>query len=206
MRVVAQRVTSASVKVDGVTIGRIAQGLVLFVGIGRQDTADDDSEQIEHNDRLTSPGAHTTAAIPGAARAITLASKVAHLRIFPDAKGKSNLSLLDVKGSALIISQFTLYADCRRGRRPSFTEAAGPAPAETLVEEFRLALQRLGVPTAAGQFGAHMTVSLINDGPYTILLDSDTPAEFQKGFLASIYNRQAQSAADVPNDTAPGDD
>jgi D-tyrosyl-tRNA(Tyr) deacylase len=100
MRVVAQRVTSASVKVDGVTIGRIAQGLVLFVGIGRQDTADDDSEQIEHNDRLTSPGAHTTAAIPGAARAITLASKVAHLMIFPDAKGKSNLSLLDVKGSA----------------------------------------------------------------------------------------------------------
>jgi D-tyrosyl-tRNA(Tyr) deacylase len=98
---------------------------------------------------------------------------VATLRIFPDESGRSNLSLLDTGGSALVISQFTLYADTRRGRRPSFTNAAEPGVAETLVEEFREALETLGVSTAAGRFGAYMAVDLVNDGPYTILLDSE---------------------------------
>jgi D-tyrosyl-tRNA(Tyr) deacylase len=153
MRVVAQRVASASVEVESRLVGEIAGGLLLFVGAGRGDMGGTAHE--------------------GAAQAAALAEKVANLRIFPDSEGKSNLSLLDTGGSALVISQFTLYADCRRGRRPSFTEAADPGPAEALVEEFRLALERLGVPTAAGQFGAHMTVSLVNDGPYTIVLDSE---------------------------------
>jgi D-tyrosyl-tRNA(Tyr) deacylase len=91
--------------------------------------------------------------------------------MFPDAEGKSNLSLLDIGGAALVISQFTLYADCRRGRRPSFTEAADPTPAEAIVKEFSEALGRLGVPTAAGRFGAHMTVSVVNDGPFTVILE-----------------------------------
>ena len=151
MRIVAQRVNRASVEVDGHVVGEIGNGLLLFVGVGRDDVA----------------GAGAPAA---AARAAALADKVANLRIFPDSSGKSNLSLLDVAGSALVVSQFTLYADCRRGRRPSFTEAADPEPAAALVEEFRVALERLGVPTATGVFGAHMVVSLVNDGPYTILL------------------------------------
>jgi D-tyrosyl-tRNA(Tyr) deacylase len=154
MRFVAQRVAGASVEVDGIIVGEIDGGLLLFVGVGRGDVT-----------------AGPADARPGAARAVALADKVANLRVFADADGKSNLSLLDIGGSALVISQFTLYADCRRGRRPSFTEAADPLQAEALVEEFRLALERLGVTTATGQFGAHMTVSLVNDGPYTILLD-----------------------------------
>ena len=101
---------------------------------------------------------------------------MADLRIFRDSEGKSNLSLLETGGSALVISQFTLYADYRRGRRPSFTDAGDPALAEALVEEFRVALERRGVPTANGVFGAHMIVSLVNDGPYTIVLDSDVLA------------------------------
>jgi D-aminoacyl-tRNA deacylase len=148
MRVVAQRVTSASVEVEGCVVGEIAGGLLLFVGVGRDD-------------------------VGSATRADALADKVANLRIFADAEGRSNLSLLDTRGSALVISQFTLYADTRRGRRPSFTEAADPIPAEALVERFRSALERLGVPTAGGRFGAHMTVSLVNDGPYTVVLDSE---------------------------------
>jgi len=147
MRVVVQRVRRASVEVAGETLGIIGPGLVVFVGAGREDLTSD-----------------TTACM--------LADKVANLRIFADAEGKANLSLLDTGGAALVISQFTLYADCRRGRRPSFSEAADPGPAESLVEEFRTALERLGVTTAAGRFGAHMTVSLVNDGPYTIVLDT----------------------------------
>jgi D-tyrosyl-tRNA(Tyr) deacylase len=149
MRAVVQRVTCASVEVAGSTLGRIDGGVLVLVGVGRGD---------------------------GPAEAAGLAEKVANLRIFPDGDGKSNLSLLDTSGSALVISQFTLYADCRRGRRPSFTDAADPAPAEALVEEFRLALERLGVGTASGQFGAHMVVTLTNDGPYTIILDTETPS------------------------------
>lgn len=147
MRVIVQRVACASVEVDGSAVGKIDGGVLALVGVGRGD---------------------------GAAEAAGLAEKVANLRIFPDGEGKSNLSLLDTGGSALVISQFTLYADCRRGRRPSFTYAADPVPAEALVEEFRLALDRLGVGTASGQFGAHMIVTLTNDGPYTIILDTET--------------------------------
>ncbi len=165
MKAVLQRVTHASVMVDGDVVGEIDGGLLIFVGAGRDDvTVSEDGGTA-----------------PGSARAAALADKVANLRIFPDAEGKSNLSLLDTGGAALVISQFTLYADCRRGRRPSFTDAADPAPAEALVEEFRSALERLGLPTAAGRFGAHMTVSLVNDGPYTILLDSKELAGPRRG-------------------------
>jgi D-tyrosyl-tRNA(Tyr) deacylase len=165
MRALVQRVTEASVEVEGRTVGRIGAGLLVFVGAGKEDLR--------------------PAAGSGAGRAAALADKVANLRIFPDAQGKSNLSLLDTGGSALVISQFTLYADCRRGRRPSFSDAADPVPAEDLVEEFRHALERLGVRTAAGRFGAHMTVSLVNDGPYTILLDSDLLAAPRRGGAAA---------------------
>lgn len=169
MRVVVQRVKTASVKVDDSVVGEIGKGLVLFVGVGRDDVS-------------VAPGTGVPPAkAVGAARAAAMADKVAGLRIFSDPEGRSNLSVLDVGGSALVISQFTLYADCRRGRRPSFSEAADPGPAEALVEEFRSALERIGVPTAAGRFGAHMVVSLVNDGPYTILLDSEVLAGPRSG-------------------------
>jgi len=185
MRAVVQRVTQASVEVEGLVVGEIGNGLLVFVGVGREDTPVVESSAVTEaapSDVLpggAAPsddppvGAAPDATVPGATVAAALAEKVANLRIFPDLEGKANLSLLEVGGSALVISQFTLYADCRRGRRPSFSKAADPAPAEALVEEFRLALERLGLKTAAGRFGAHMTVSLVNDGPYTILLDSE---------------------------------
>lgn len=168
MRAVVQRVTHASVRVDGSIVGEIGGGLLVFVGAGKDDLA-------------THSGTGGADGTMGGARAAALADKVANLRIFPDSEGRSNLSLLDIGGAALVISQFTLYADCRRGRRPSFTDAADPIPAEALVEEFRSALERLGVSTAAGRFGAHMTVSLVNDGPYTVLLDSETLAGPRRG-------------------------
>ncbi len=168
MRAIVQRVAHASVEVDGETLGAVDNGLLIFLGVGRADTdcgiAGGDNSSTRHKQTH----------IAGEATATLLADKVANLRIFRDREGKSNLSLLDTGGSALVISQFTLYADCRRGRRPSFTDAADPSLAEKLVEEFRQALERLGVSTAAGRFGAHMTVSLVNDGPYTILLDTET--------------------------------
>ena len=99
--------------------------------------------------------------------------KTAGLRIFEDAEGKTNLSILDVGGAALVVSQFTLYADLRKGRRPSFTDAADPGMADALVRVFRETLESTGLPTAAGRFGAHMQVSLVNDGPFTLVLDSD---------------------------------
>jgi D-tyrosyl-tRNA(Tyr) deacylase len=151
MRALVQRVQRASVEVDGTVVGQIGPGLLLFVGVGTND--------------IDESGGH--------ARARSLADKVANLRIFYDAEGKSNLSLLDAGGAALVISQFTLYADYRRGRRPSFSDAADPGPAAALVDEFRAALERLGVQTASGTFAAHMIVSLVNDGPYTILVDTD---------------------------------
>jgi len=151
MRALVQRVQRASVQVDGATVGEIGAGLLLFVGVGKNDLDGD----------------------LGFARARALADKVANLRIFYDFEGKSNLSLLDTEGAALVISQFTLYADYRRGRRPSFSDAADPGPAEALVEEFRQSLERLGISTASGRFAAHMVVSLVNDGPYTILVDTD---------------------------------
>ncbi len=165
MRAVLQRVQRASVEVDGEVVGAIEGGLLILLGVGHGDAHPTDGE---------GDGTGVGAA-PGArpADVAAFADKVANLRIFADQSGRSNLSLLDTGGAALVISQFTLYADTRRGRRPSFTEAADPGPAEALVEEFRAALQRLGVPTASGRFGAHMTVSLVNDGPYTIVLDTE---------------------------------
>jgi D-tyrosyl-tRNA(Tyr) deacylase len=153
MRLVLQRAHRASVEVNGLTVGTIGPGLVIFVGAGREDLAGPDG------------------AAGSESRVAALAQKVATLRMFPDNEGKTNLSLLDTGGAALVISQFTLYADCRRGRRPSFTEAADPGPAEALVQRFREALDRLGVSTAAGRFGANMTVSVVNDGPFTVILE-----------------------------------
>lgn len=146
MRVLLQRVTRASVTVDGTVVGSIDAGLALLVGVGG-----DDSE----------------------AEADKLADKVANLRIFNDDQGKFNLSLLDVAGGALVISQFTLYADARRGRRPSFTDAARPDLASPLCDYFADRLRQLGVqPVEAGVFGASMAVEIHNAGPVAIWLDS----------------------------------
>ena len=165
MRLVLQRARCASVEVDGTVLGAIGPGLVIFVGVGREDLDGAPTSAAGDGHAAQSP------APASPSRVDALAQKVATLRMFPDAEGKSNLSLLDIGGAALVISQFTLYADCRRGRRPSFTEAADPTPAEAIVKEFSEALGRLGVPTAAGRFGAHMTVSVVNDGPFTVILE-----------------------------------
>jgi D-aminoacyl-tRNA deacylase len=146
MRAVLQRVSRARVSVDGRVVGEISAGLVVLLGVGREDTS---------------------------AVAISLAEKVANLRIFEDEQSKMNRSLLDVKGSALVVSQFTLYGDARGQRRPSFITAAAPEKAKTLYEEFAAALQRLGIIVATGVFQAMMSVELVNEGPVTILLDSD---------------------------------
>jgi len=146
MRLVVQRVSRANVKVDGSTTGEIGKGLVALVGVGREDTA---------------------------ATASAMAEKIANLRIFGDEAGKMNLSLLDAGGEVLAISQFTLYGDARGQRRPSFIQAAPPVLGKALYEEFVRALQALGVPVATGVFQAHMQVELVNDGPVTIMLDSD---------------------------------
>jgi D-tyrosyl-tRNA(Tyr) deacylase len=145
MRIVAQRVTRASVSVDGAVVGAIEQGLLILVGV-----ADGDTE----------------------ARADALSRKVAGLRIFADADGRFNDSLLDVDGAALVVSQFTLHADVRKGRRPSFTSAARPEVAESLVDYFADALRAQGVRVETGVFGALMSVELVNDGPFTIVIDS----------------------------------
>lgn len=147
MRAVLQRVRSAAVVVDGAPIGAISQGLVILAAIGEGDQTDT-AEQM--------------------------AVKIAQLRIFNDEAGKFNRSLLDVKGGALVVSQFTLYADIRRGRRPSFVAAASPDHAEALLMHFTAALRALEVaPVETGRFGAAMLVELQNDGPVTIWLDSD---------------------------------
>jgi D-tyrosyl-tRNA(Tyr) deacylase len=146
MRAVLQRVSRARVTVDGRVTGEIGAGLMILLGVGRLDTS---------------------------AAAATMAEKVANLRIFEDAVGKMNLSLLDVKGSALVVSQFTLYGDARGQRRPSFITAAPPETAKALYEEFCVALRGLGVNVATGVFQAMMSVELLNEGPVTILLDSD---------------------------------
>lgn len=146
MRVLLQRVRFGSVSVDSQTVGTIDHGLVLLVGVGQNDTPAD---------------------------ADRLAEKVAHLRIFNDEQGRFNRSLLDVRGGTLVVSQFTLYADARKGRRPCFTQAAAPDHARTLIDRFAAALQRLGVERVeTGRFGAKMQVHLINDGPVTLWLDS----------------------------------
>ena len=145
MRAVVQRVKSASVTVDGELVSEIGSGLLVFLGVSK----DDQLEDIDY-----------------------LAQKVANLRIFSDEDGKMNKSLLDIGGSALIVSQFTLYGDCRKGRRPSFIEASPPEKANKLYEEFIDALNELGVLGKGGIFQAMMDVQLINDGPVTMLLDS----------------------------------
>jgi D-aminoacyl-tRNA deacylase len=147
MRAVVQRVSQASVEVEGRIVGQIDGGVLVLLGIGAGD---------------------------GAAEAALLAEKIVRMRIFPDQEGRFNRSLLDVGGSALVVSQFTLYADTRRGRRPSFSAAAAPALAEPLVEAFVAALRQRQVAVATGIFGAHMHVALVNDGPVTIILDSET--------------------------------
>jgi D-aminoacyl-tRNA deacylase len=145
MRIVLQRVSHGRVSVDGQVIAEIGRGLVLLVGAGHGD---------------------------GETQARALAEKVAHLRIFEDQAGKMNLSILDIGGEALVVSQFTLYADTRKGRRPSFTDAALPDTARPLVEILASSLRELGVPCQSGHFGAHMLVEIANDGPVTIWLES----------------------------------
>lgn len=145
MRIVIQKVTQGRVSVEGDLIAEIGRGLVLLVGVGHGD---------------------------GEKQAHSLAEKVAHLRIFEDQAGKMNLSILDIGGEALVVSQFTLYADTRKGRRPSFTEAALPETARPLVERFASYLRELGIPSQTGHFGAHMLVEIDNDGPVTIWLES----------------------------------
>jgi D-aminoacyl-tRNA deacylase len=146
MRTVVQRVSRARVIVAGSVTGEIADGLVVLLGVGRDDTS---------------------------AVATGMAEKISNLRIFEDDQRKINRSLLDVKGSALVVSQFTLYGDARGQRRPSFVAAASPEQAKKLYEEFAEALRSLGVTVATGVFGAMMSVELVNEGPVTILLDSD---------------------------------
>jgi D-tyrosyl-tRNA(Tyr) deacylase len=144
MRIVLQRVSHARVSVDDQVIAKIGPGLVLLVGIGPTDGED---------------------------QARYLAEKIANLRIFEDQDGKMNLSLLDVGGGAIVVSQFTLFADTRKGRRPSFTDSAHPVIAEPLVERFASFLVEQGVPTQSGEFGVHMLVEIANDGPVTIYLE-----------------------------------
>ena len=144
MRIVLQRVSRARVTVDGDAVGAIDRGLVLLVGVGRGD----DAAEVDR-----------------------LADKVAGLRVFEDDDGKTNLALEDVGGQVLVVSQFTLYGDVRKGRRPSWTDAEEPAVAEVRVEAFASALQDRGIPVARGVFGAHMLVDLVNDGPFTLLLE-----------------------------------
>jgi D-tyrosyl-tRNA(Tyr) deacylase len=144
MRVVIQRVKQARVSVEGQPIAQIGRGIVILLGIGPQD---------------------------GEEQTTYLVEKIANLRIFEDEAGKINRSLLDVGGEAIVVSQFTLYADTRKGRRPSFTDAAAPELARPLVDRFAALLRAQGVPTQQGEFGAHMLVEIANDGPVTILIE-----------------------------------
>jgi D-tyrosyl-tRNA(Tyr) deacylase len=145
MRAVIQRVKQARVQVEGRVIGEIKQGLLCFVGVGKGDQEAD---------------------------ADYLAAKIPHLRIFEDAEGKFNRTLLDIKGEILVVSQFTLFGDCRKGRRPSFSDAAEPELARKLYQHFIAKLKENAITVAQGEFQAHMQVELVNDGPVTLLLDS----------------------------------
>jgi len=146
MRALLQRARRGELRVDGEIVGAIGEGLVILLGVGSHDTE---------------------------AVADDLARRAAELRLFRDEEGRTNRSLLEMGGAALVVSQFTLYADTRRGRRPGFTDAAGPEVAERLYRRFTGALERFGITTATGRFGEEMLVELVNDGPFTIWLDSD---------------------------------
>ncbi|MBS1968218.1 MAG: D-tyrosyl-tRNA(Tyr) deacylase [Chloroflexi bacterium SZAS-1] len=150
MRAVIQRVSEASVTVAGQVVGQIGRGLLVLLGVGHAD---------------------------GPGEAQQLAAKIAAMRIFPDDDGRFNRSVLDVGGAVLVVSQFTLYADTRRGRRPGFSDAAPPELAAPLVDTFADALRAQGLEVALGRFGAHMQVALVNDGPVTIMLDTATSRE-----------------------------
>jgi D-tyrosyl-tRNA(Tyr) deacylase len=145
VRLVVQRVRQAAVRIRGETVGEIGPGLLIFLGVGRDDTEADVGY---------------------------LAEKILHLRIFSDERSLFNRSVLDVQGSLLVVSQFTLFGDCRKGRRPSFSHSAAPEKAEPLYELFIGKIQAAGLPVASGRFQEMMEVSLINDGPVTLLLDS----------------------------------
>lgn len=145
MRAVIQRVSSASVTVGGEVVGRIGKGLLVLLGVSETDTQED---------------------------VVSLAQKVVGLRVFEDSDGKMNLSLQDVAGAMLVVSQFTLLGDCRKGRRPSFVAAARPEMANRLYEGFVAEVRGQGVPVETGRFQQHMDVALVNDGPVTLLLDS----------------------------------
>ncbi|MBC8418458.1 MAG: D-tyrosyl-tRNA(Tyr) deacylase [Proteobacteria bacterium] len=145
MRAVVQRVKESKVEVKGRVVGSIGQGILIFLGVGEDDSVKDCDY---------------------------LANKIANLRIFPDTEGLMNLSLVDTGGAALVVSQFTLWGDCRKGRRPSFAHAARPEMAQELYEHFVRLLMQKDIPVATGQFQEMMDVSLINDGPVTLMLDS----------------------------------
>jgi len=145
MRAVVQRVKESKVEVGGKSVGAIGPGLLIFLGVGE----DDSEKDCDY-----------------------LSNKIVHLRIFPDREDLMNLSLIDIGGSALVVSQFTLWGDCRKGRRPSFVRAARPEKAEELYERFIGLLKEKGIDVATGRFQAMMDVSLINDGPVTLMLDS----------------------------------
>ena len=145
MRAVVQRVKESKVEVKGKNVGAIGAGLLILLGVGEDDTEKD---------------------------CLYMANKIAHLRIFPDTVGHMNLSLLDTGGSALVVSQFTLWGDCRKGRRPSFAKAARPEKAKELYEYFIDRLREKGIQAATGRFQEMMDVYLINDGPVTFMLDS----------------------------------
>ena len=146
MRAVLTRVRSASVTIDGQVVGKIGKGFLILLGVGPEDT----EEKCRY-----------------------LAEKALSLRVFEDENGKMNRSLADVNGQVLVVSQFTLYGNCRKGRRPSFTEAADPTLGNALYEKFLSFCAELGYPAQHGQFGADMQVSSVNDGPVTLILDTD---------------------------------
>jgi len=145
MRAVVQRVKNSRVLVDGAVVGEIGKGVLIFLGVGVEDTIDD---------------------------ADYMASKIAHLRIFGDDEGKMNLSLLEMGGEALVVSQFTLWGDCKKGRRPSFVRAADPEAANDLYQKFIFFLKEKSIQVAEGRFQEMMDVHLVNDGPVTLLVDS----------------------------------
>jgi D-tyrosyl-tRNA(Tyr) deacylase len=150
MRIVVQRVRRGRVSVGDETLAEIEGGLVILIGVGQDDTR---------------------------AEAEWLAEKCAGLRVFEDQEGKTNLSIVDIGGRAIVVSQFTLYADTRKGRRPSFIRAGLPESAEPLVEHFARCLESSGVPTQTGRFGAHMQVEIDNDGPFTLVIEREPDAE-----------------------------